>query len=51
MKGKTRAELAAKRLITNKNISTRQYLFEHKGLENLNNGKIIREKRRFSTTC
>jgi len=51
MKSKTWAELAAKKVITNKNISVTHYYFGLKELENYTSGKIVHEKQRFSTAC
>jgi len=44
-------KLAAKEMITDKNISIRQLDYEHVGIKNLNSRKIFYEKQRFSTAC
>jgi hypothetical protein len=51
MKGKIWADLAAKTMITDENISNGQCNYEHIGVENLNSRKIFHEKQRFSTAC
>jgi hypothetical protein len=51
MKGKIWADLAAVKMITDKNVSNRHLNYEHVVIKNLNSGKIIHEKLRFSTTC
>jgi len=51
MKGEIWADLAAVKMITDKNVSNRYLSYEHTGTENLNSRKIHYEKLCFSTTC
>jgi len=51
MKDKIQTDLAAKKMIANKNISNGQRNYENIGVENLNSRKICHEKLRFSTAC
>jgi len=51
MKGKIWTDLAAKKIITDKNILNKQLNHEHIDIKSLNSRKIFHEKQRFSTAC